>query len=107
MTAPPTPGWTYFTNHAHVLICLAREPEMTMREVASMVGITERAVQRIVAELEECGVLQHQRRGRQNHYKIRGSAPLRHPVERHRKVRDLLNLLAVTGSAPRGQKRSS
>ena len=89
----PEPEWTFLTNHAHVLLCLAREPEMRMREVAERVGITERAVQRIVADLEEGGYLERIRQGRRNQYKIRADRPLRHPVERHEKVASLLALV--------------
>jgi DNA-binding transcriptional ArsR family regulator len=82
--------WTFLTNHAHVLLCLTRDPAARLRDVAEQVGITERAVQRIVAELEEAGVLCRMRDGRRNHYEIRGDRPLRHPVESHRMVGDLI-----------------
>jgi len=85
--------WTFLTNHSHVLICLARQPEMTLRAVASEVGITERAVQRIVAELEEAGVLVRSRDGRRNRYQIRNKTPLRHPLEAHRGVGHLLGMV--------------
>ena len=85
--------WTFLTNHAHVLLCLAGEPEPVMRDVAARVGITERAVQRIVADLEEAGYLTRTKEGRQNHYKIRDDLPLRHPVERHRRIASLLALV--------------
>jgi len=88
----PTP-WTFLTNHAHVLVCLSRDPEARMRDVATEVGVTERAVQRIVAELEDAGYLAHERDGRRNRYQIRDSLPLRHPVESHCGVADLLRLL--------------
>ena len=86
-------GWTFLTNHAHVLICLAREPELTLRAVALKVGITERAVQRIVAELEGAGVLHRTRDGRRNRYEIVLQVPLRHELEAHRTVGDLLSLV--------------
>jgi len=85
--------WTYLTNHAHVLILLARDPEATMREVAETVGITERAVQRIVAELEQAGVLERSRVGRRNVYAVKADQPLRHPVESHCSVAELLDLI--------------
>lgn len=85
--------WTFLTNHAHVLVCLSRDPEARMRDVAAEVGVTERAVQRIVAELEGAGYLEHERDGRRNRYRIRASLPLRHPVESHCAVSDLLQLL--------------
>ena len=85
--------WTFLTNHAHVLILLARDPTVTMREVADAVGITERAVQRIVAELEESGVLERSRVGRRNVYSVDQDQPLRHPVESHCTVAELLDLI--------------
>jgi hypothetical protein len=85
--------WTFLTNHAHVLLTLAGDPEMVMRDVALKVGITERAVQRIVAELEEDGYLVRHREGRRNRYDIRADLPLRHPVERHQKISALLALV--------------
>lgn len=89
-TREPEPAWTFLTNHAHVLLCLAREPDVRMRDVADLVGITERAVQRIVADLEEAGYLARMRRGRRNRYKVRTDLPLRHPIERHQRVSALL-----------------
>ncbi|MBX2852354.1 MAG: winged helix-turn-helix transcriptional regulator [Phycisphaeraceae bacterium] len=86
-------GWTFLTNHSHVLICLALEPDMLLREVAQKVGITERAVQKIVLELEEGGVLVREKVGRRNHYTIKEGRSLRHPVEGHRQVRDLLDMV--------------
>ena len=86
-------NWTFLTNHSHVLICLALEPDMLLREVAQKVGITERAVQKIVLELEEGGVLVRERVGRRNHYTIKEGRSLRHPVEGHRQVKDLLDMV--------------
>jgi Mn-dependent DtxR family transcriptional regulator len=85
--------WTFLTNHSHVLVCLAQDPTARLRDVADRVGITERAVQRIVAELEEGGVLSRIRDGRRNHYEIHGARRLRHPVEAHCSVSDLLALI--------------
>jgi len=87
------PEWTFLTNHAHVLLCLAEQPEMVMREVAQRVGVTERAVQRIVAELEAAGYLVRYREGRRNRYQIKADLPLRHPIERHQRVAALLALV--------------
>lgn len=84
------PEWTFLTNHALVLLCIARDPDVRMRDVAELVGITERAVQRIVAELEEAGYVERFRNGRRNRYAVRGNLPLRHPVERHERVSSLL-----------------
>lgn len=87
------PGWTFLTNHAHTLIILASEAELPLREVAARVGITERAVQRIVAELEEAGVLTRERVGRNNRYTVHLGVRLRHPVEAHRTVGDLVKMV--------------
>lgn len=86
-------GWTFLTNHAHVLVYLARSPDKPLREVAFEVGITERAVQRIVADLEAAGVIERERVGRNNHYRIFRSAKLRHPLESKCRVGKFLDLL--------------
>ena len=86
-------AWTYFSNHAHVLIYLADNGDARLRDVADAVGITERAVQMIVADLEEAGVLERTRVGRRNRYSVREDLPLRHPVEEHCLVRDLLQMV--------------
>jgi DNA-binding MarR family transcriptional regulator len=91
--AGPEVPWTFLTNHAHVLLCLARDPEARMREVASQVGITERAVQKIVADLEEAGYLTRSRDGRRNRYELHPNLPLRHPIECHKNVDSLLALV--------------
>lgn len=86
--------WTFLSNHGHVLVCLALDPNARLRDVASQVGITERAVQKIVGDLEEAGVLVRQRSGRRNSYHLNGNAPLRHALEAHRTVGALLGLVA-------------
>ncbi len=86
-------GWTFLSNHSHVLICLAIDPEMRLRDVALKVGITERAVQKIVADLENGGVIERHRVGRRNTYSIDLARKLRHPVEAHRSIRSLLELI--------------
>lgn len=85
--------WTFLTNYSHVLICLARDPEMRLRDVAAQVGITERAVQRIVADLEAAGILVRERDGRRNHYAINEGRPLRHPLEAHCTIKELLEMV--------------
>lgn len=92
-TAPAATGWTFLTNHAHVLLCIARNPDMRLREVAVAVGITERAAQRIVAELVEAGYLSRERNGRRNSYEVHSELPLRHPVEREHHIGELLDVL--------------
>ncbi|MFM7244102.1 MAG: helix-turn-helix transcriptional regulator [Planctomycetaceae bacterium] len=87
------PRWTFLTNHAHVMILLAKNPEIVLREVAGLVGITERAVQRIIADLERDGFLVRERVGRRNAYRIRQGKPLRHPIEAHRSIGDLLDIV--------------
>ncbi|MGE0403669.1 MAG: helix-turn-helix transcriptional regulator [Kofleriaceae bacterium] len=82
------------TNHAHVLLCISADPEMLLRAVAQRVGITERAVQRIVADLEAGGYLIKHREGRRNRYDVVADLPLRHPVERHQRVSALIALVA-------------
>ena len=86
-------GWTFLTNHAHVLGVLHSDPEKVLREVAIEVGITERAVQRIIQDLEKGGFIERERVGRQNRYRILKGQPLRHPTEAHRKIGDLLKLI--------------
>ncbi|HZA05131.1 MAG TPA: winged helix-turn-helix domain-containing protein [Propionibacteriaceae bacterium] len=89
------PGWTFLANHTHVLVCIDRDPTMTMRAIAEQVGITERAVQRIVSELVEGGYLQRRREGRRNVYAIVRDRPLRHPLEQSTSVDALLHLVTT------------
>ena len=91
-TAPPA-GWTFLSNHAHVLLCLTEEEAPRLRDVAARVGITERAVQKIVLDLERQGILRRRRDGRRNTYAFDLDHPLRHPIEAHRSVRALLDLV--------------
>jgi hypothetical protein len=86
--------WTFFTNHAHVLLCIARDPEIRVRDLAVLVGITERAAQRIVADLVAAGYLERSRDGRRNHYQVRADLPLRHPVEQPHRVGEVLAVLS-------------
>lgn len=86
-------SWTFFTNHAHVLFSISQDPDVRIRDVASLVGITERAAQRIIAELEDGGYLQHEKIGRRNRYHLTTNRALRHPIESHITVDDLLGLL--------------
>jgi len=85
--------WTFLSNHGHVLVCLARDPEARLRDVALAVGITERAVQKIVSDLEEAGVVERVRDGRRNRYRLFPDRPLRHPIEAHRTIGALLAML--------------
>ena len=92
---PPSPAsqWTFLSNHGHVLLCIADDPDQTLRDIATKVDITERAVQRIVAELEDAGVLKRIREGRRNHYEVDGRVPLRHDLESHCRVQDLIDMV--------------
>ena len=91
MTGPN--GWTFLTNHSHVLLCIADDPDVRLRDVAARVGITERATQRIVAELEDAGYLSHEKVGRRNRYEVHTGLPLRHPLEDHLEIGALLRVL--------------
>ncbi len=87
------PEWTFFTNHAHVLLCVARDPDIRIRDIATAVGITERAAQRIVADLVDAGYLERSREGRRNRYHLHPEQPLRHPVEQDHTVGEILRTL--------------
>ncbi len=85
-------GWTFLTNHAHVLLAVRRDPHARLREIAAAVGVTQRAVQLILGDLERAGYLHRTRVGRRNEYVVLGG-PLRHPLDRGRAVDDLLDAL--------------
>jgi hypothetical protein len=93
MAAMPSERWTFLTNYGHVLLCIALDPAVRMRDVAEKVGITERAAQRIVADLIDSGYLESSRRGRRNEYRVNSSLPLRHPIEEQNQVAALLALI--------------
>jgi hypothetical protein len=97
MSEPVT--WSFLTNHARVLICIAQDPGIRLREIGETVGITERAAHRIVGELVDAGYVSRQRIGRRNHYTIRSDLPVPDSLARNRRVGDLLAVL--TGDAPR------
>ena len=86
-------SWTFLTNHAHVLICLSRDADMRLRDLAQAVGITERAVHRIITNLEEEGYLTISKEGRRNHYIVHLHHPMRHPVEAGASLDDLVRFL--------------
>jgi DNA-binding IclR family transcriptional regulator len=87
-------GWTFLTNHGHVLLCLAGEPDLRVRDVAARVGITERATLRILHDLVAGGYATRERDGRRTRYRFRLDRPMRHPIEAHRPVRSLVEALA-------------
>lgn len=90
-------GFDFFTNHAHVLFLIARDGDLRMREIAAEIGITERAVQRIVEELTGYGYLKVTKDGRRNRYQVVGTLPLRHHVEAHMNVGQLVQCLFPEG----------
>jgi hypothetical protein len=92
--------WTFLTNHGHVLVCLAADPDMVLREVATRVGITERAVQQIVRDLELAGVIARVRVGRRNRYVICSERGFRHTLEAEVTLGSFLGLVAGDGVAP-------
>ncbi|MSW46589.1 MAG: AsnC family transcriptional regulator [Actinobacteria bacterium] len=89
-TQPEKPTWTFFTNHGHVLVCLAAEPDLRTRDVAELVGITERSAQSIIADLVDAGYLTRIKVGRRNRYEVHADKPLRHSLERDHTVGELL-----------------
>jgi len=112
-----TSDWNFFSNYAHVLVCLAVNPDSRLRDIAERIGITERTAVRLVTQLEEASILARKKAGRRNSYVIDLDRRLRHPIESHRTVGDLLatilsapefnNLLQrsnSTGRRPRSRK---
>ncbi len=85
-------GWTFLTNHAHVLIALTRDPLARVRDLALSVGITERAILQILSDLEAGGVIERLREGRRNTYRINKEVRLRHPLESNHRIDELLTL---------------
>ncbi len=86
-------NWTFFSNNAHVLVCLTHTPQPTTREIAIRVGITERAVQRIVKKMVDAGVLKVEKEGRRNRYELDLDQRLRHPLESHKTIGEFLRLM--------------
>lgn len=95
----PTHGWDFLTNHAHVLLCVARDPNIRLRDLADDIGITERAAHRILSELVDEGYVLREKEGRRNRYEVMPDRPLPHPLVDQREVGDLLGVLN------RGQKK--
>jgi DNA-binding MarR family transcriptional regulator len=91
--------WTFLTNHSHVLLCLVADEDLRVRSLAHKVGITERAILKILGDLEAGGVIERKRDGRRNRYHVRLEVALRHPLESHRTVGDLVT--AVHGKTKR------
>jgi len=95
------PGWTFLTNHARVLICIAQDSGVRLRDIGERVGITERAAHRIVTELLAAGYITRTRNGRRNHYTIEAQRPLPDPLESGQSVGDLLAILTRSRPNPR------
>ena len=89
----PHRSWTFLSNHAHVLLCVARDATMRIRDIALEVGITERAIRHIISDLEEAGYIERVRTGRRNSYQIDESLRLRHPIEQHKTIADLIRAI--------------
>jgi DNA-binding transcriptional ArsR family regulator len=87
--------WSLLTNHGHALLCVARDPEMTLRRIGDCVGITERAAHRIVSDLVEAGYLEKRREGTRNRYQIKPDVPMRHPLVQDHWVGELLAVLVA------------
>jgi len=85
--------WRFLSNHTQVLLCLHHDPNARFRDIAESVGITERAAQRIVADLIESGYVERERAGRRNHYSINTDIAMRHPAQRGHEIGELLELL--------------
>lgn len=101
----PKQGWTFLTNHGHVLVCIASDSGIRGRDIADRVGITERAAQAIIADLVGEGYVTRTRVGRRNRYEINPDQPLRHPVEESHSIGELLQL--VTSLVPSGNRVTS
>jgi DNA-binding MarR family transcriptional regulator len=86
-------AWTFLSNHAHVLLSLAKSPSLTVREIADEVGITERAVHRILRDLEEGRYITITKHGRRNSYQINSGKHFRHPIASHQSIQSLLTLV--------------
>jgi predicted transcriptional regulator len=86
-------NWTLFSNHGHVLVCLSRDSDARLRDVAADVGITERAVQKIVRDLQQAGMVGVTKNGRRNSYRIHLKKPLRHDLEKSSTLKDLIKVV--------------
>ena len=88
-------SWRFLSNHTQVLLCIERDPDVRFRDIAQMVGITERAAQRIVADLIESGYVENDRIGRRNHYRVNTDIAMRHPAQEGHDIGELLRLLRL------------
>jgi len=101
------PAWTFFTNHGHVLVCLAADPDLRTRDIADLVGITERSAQGIITDLDEAGYITKTKDGRRNRYEVHPDRPLRHPLEQDHSVGELLTALGKRPKAARTRRTST
>jgi DNA-binding transcriptional ArsR family regulator len=97
--------WSFLTNHARVLLCIAHDPELRLRDMADTLGITERSAYAIVNDLSEAGYVLKERDGRRNRYKIQGHLPLPDGTTRERTVGEVLDLLTGTKRRVRPAKK--
>jgi DNA-binding MarR family transcriptional regulator len=100
LSATETPAWSFRTNHARVLVCIAEDPGLRLREIGSRVGVTERAAHRIVHELAAAGYVSRTRTGRRNHYTINQDQPLGDRLVRDQRVGALLAVLSAEHVRP-------
>ncbi len=89
-------SWSFLTNHSHVLVVIARNPDARQRDIAELVGLTPGAVNRIVQDLEQAGYLRHERVGRRNRYEVDLERPLRHPLECEHMLAEIIRPLAAS-----------
>jgi DNA-binding Lrp family transcriptional regulator len=94
MAQDTAPGWAFLTNHARVLLCIADDPGIRLRDIGDRVGITERAAHRIVTELGTAGYINRERQGRRNRYTINTHLPLPDPIARSQNIGELLEILS-------------
>jgi len=104
MDGDTTPRWKFLTNHAQVLVCIANDPGVLLREISERVGITERATHRIVTELAGGGYIKRERNGRRNRYTIESGLPLPDRLGSSQRISDLLTILAGTTDERRGNR---
>jgi hypothetical protein len=100
MSAESVPGWTFLTNHAQVLICIAGDPGIRLRDIGDRVGITERAAHRIVGQLTDAGYITRRRNGRRNQYAVNPDVALHDSIAHERSVGELVEVLTGTGPVP-------
>jgi predicted transcriptional regulator len=101
MSSPESKQWHFLTNHAQVLLCIERNPDARLREIAGIVGITERATQRIVSDLVAAGYVTRERAGRRNRYALNRNVRMRHPSQFNHEIGELLDLLRLDDAPAR------